>query len=97
MASGLKTEKNPKTWDELKMVASSNNIKFWSAPPPRTLKPEAPSPAFVTPGSNKRDLRTSTSPSTTGIFLIAAIESLLILISGDLILISPLFVVIITS
>ena len=32
------------------MIASSNKIKFWSALPPLTLKPEAPSPALETPG-----------------------------------------------
>ena len=82
MASGLKTEKNPNTCEELKIVASSKSIKFWSAPPPRTLNPEAPSPAFVTPGSNKIDFKTSTSPKTTGIFFMVAIESLFTLISA---------------
>ncbi len=97
MASGLKTEKKPKTCEELNIVASSNRIKFWSAPPPRTLKPEAPSPALVTPGSNKIDFKTSTSPKTTGIFLMVEIESLLTLISGFLMSIFVLLSVMITS
>jgi hypothetical protein len=54
------------------MVASSSNIKFWSAPPPRTLN-QAPSPALVTP-SNRMDFKTSTSPKTTGIFFMVEIE-----------------------
>ncbi|MNE49462.1 hypothetical protein D3C80_1439820 [compost metagenome] len=97
IASGLKTEKKPKTCEELNIVASSNKIKFWSAPPPRTLNPEAPSPALVTPGSNKIDLRTSTSPRTTGIFLMVEIESLLTLISGFLISVLALLSVMTTS
>ena len=97
MASGLNTEKKPNTCDELKIVASSNRIKFWSAPPPRTLNPDAPSPALVTPGSNKIDFKTSTSPKTTGILLIAEIESLLTLISGFRISVFVLVSVTITS
>ena len=48
----LNTEKSPNKWEELKMVASSKRIRFWSAPPPRTLNPDAPSPALVTPGKS---------------------------------------------
>jgi len=70
ITSGLKTEKNPNTCEELKTIASSNRIKFWSAAPPLTLKPDAPSPAEVTPGSRIIDLMMSDSPKTTGICFI---------------------------
>ena len=93
----MNTEKNPKRCDELKIVASSNKIKFWSAPPPRTLKPDCPSPALVTPGNVNNALIISTSPRTTGIFLIVAVESLLTLISGLRILVAVFSVLITTS
>ena len=77
IASGLNTEKKPNKCEELKTMASSKRIKFWSAAPPLTLKPEAPSPALVTPGSNKRDFKTSASPKITGIFfMLAAVRPL---------------------
>lgn len=69
IASGLKTEKNLNKCDELKIMASSQRIRYWSAAPPRTLNPEAPSPVFVTPGSNNIDLMILASPRITGIFL----------------------------
>jgi hypothetical protein len=68
MASGIKTEEKHERGEE-KMVARSNKIKFWSAPPLRTLKPEAPSPALVTPGSNKSDFIMSTSQELQAFFL----------------------------
>ena len=70
MASGLNTENNPNKCEELKIVASSNKIKFWSAAPPRTLNPAAPSPPLETPGKSVIALMTSASPKTTGICLI---------------------------
>jgi len=79
------------------MVASSNNIKFWSAAPPRTLKPEDPSPAFVTPGNNRIDFITSASPKTTGTCFIVFEDSALTLIWGFLILVLSTFLVITTS
>ena len=49
-------------------------------PPPRTLKPVAPSPTVLTPGSSKMLRTTSTSPSSGGIFLMVRILSLEMLI-----------------
>ena len=66
------------------MVASSNRIRFWSAEPPRTLKPDAPSPALVTPGSNCMVLSTSGSPKTAGVCKTVFERSRFTLISGFL-------------
>jgi hypothetical protein len=38
----LNTEKKPSRCAELYTGASSSRIRFWSTPPPRTLKPLAP-------------------------------------------------------
>ena len=76
----MNTEKNPKTCEELKTIASSSKIRFWSAEPPLTLKPDAPSPALVTPGSKIIDFIISASPKTTGICLIVLEVNLLTLI-----------------
>ena len=61
-------------------MASSNRIKFWSADPPLTLNPDAPSPALVTPGNRIIDFIMSASPKTTGICLIVLVDNLLTLI-----------------
>ena len=82
ITSGLNTEKKPNKWDELKTIASSNKIKFWSAAPPLTLNPDAPSPALVTPGNRIKDFIISASPKTTGICLIVEEVKLLTLIWG---------------
>ena len=86
IASALNTEKNPNSYPELKIIASSNKIKFWSAAPPLTLKPVAPSPPLETPGRRVIDLIISTSPKAAGILFIEAIESLFTLICGPLML-----------
>ena len=64
------------------MVASSSKIKFWSAAPPRTLNPAAPSPPLDTPGRRVIALMTSASPNTTGICLILEAVNELTLICG---------------
>ena len=97
ITSGLKTEKNPNTCEELKTIASSKRMRFWSAAPPLTLNPEAPSPAEVTPGSKMIDLIMSDSPKTTGICLIVLEVSVLILIWVLLIFIFSISVLISTS
>ena len=78
-------------------MASSRRIKFWSAAPPRTLNPEEPSPAFVTPGNKVIALITSDSPRTTGICLIVDEVNALTLICGLRILSFSTFFLMTTS
>ena len=80
-ASGLKTDKNPSRCEELYTGASSNRTKFWPTEPPLTLKPEAPSPTELTPGSNWIALMISFSPRKVGISVTFDISSLAVLIS----------------
>ena len=61
-------------------MASSCKIRFWSTPPPRTLKPLAPSPTVLTPGNSWMLRTTSTSPSNAGILLIVLMSNLFTLI-----------------
>ena len=58
-------------------MASLSNIKFWSAFPPRTLKPVAASPAEEIPGNMVAALRIFCSPKTKGMFLVSMSERLL--------------------
>ena len=66
--SALKLVKKPNKWEVLNKGTPSSKIKFWSTLPPRTLKPEAPSPTVETPGSNMMLRITSASPIKLGSF-----------------------------
>ena len=54
---------------------------MWSVAPPRTLKPDEPSDADTTPGSNVMLLMTSTSPISAGIFLMVIMSRVCTLIA----------------
>jgi hypothetical protein len=68
MASGIKTGRKAENMWRIKMVADLIKLN-WSFHHHRTLKPEAPSPALVTPGSNKSDFIMSTSQELQAFFL----------------------------
>ena len=52
------------------MVLPLNRMRFWSALPPRTLKPPDASPTLLTPGRVRTALMTSPSPKADGILFI---------------------------
>ena len=72
-------------------------MRFWSVPPPLTLKPEDPSEAACTPGKSWMVLMTSTSPIKAGIFLMVIMSSVCTLIAISETLRSFFWLVISTS